>query len=698
MAIQTAAWRGQAAGEWTRLRQAFHPSRLRQVRAPQWHVIPAWAKWTGGVVLVITAAVLLFLAWFDWNMLRGPIGRYASERTGRSVVIDGDVGVRLLTWTPTASFASLRVGNPAWAPREDMTRIEKLTVSVALMPLFHGQVQLPLVNVQRPDISLFRDTAGRANWDFGRPDAKPNPPFKLPPVKTFIIDDGHLRILDQKRKLTFVGTVNAYEQRGANGEGFRLDGKGELNRKLFTARAVGGPLINVQANRPYPFDADVRAGGAHVTAKGAIPKPFDLGILDAAVTVSGDDLNNLYYLTGLALPNTPAYRVSGRLKRNDLTYEVTGLKGRIGGSDVAGHLTVETATGRPFVKGALTSNLLDFKDLGTLFGAPLPSKAASPEQKATAAAMQASGRLLPDATLQVERVRAMDADLHYSARSVKAPGLPLRRFEIGVKLDHGVMSLDPIAFHFPTGRLAGSARIDARTNVPVSDTDMRVTGIRLEQFVKSSGGVEPLEGLLAARAKLHGRGDSVHKTAAAADGAVTLVIPRGQVRRLFAELMGIDATKSLFLYLAQDKSPTDIRCAVAEFQVKNGVMHAQRLVFDTGVVTVVGKGTINLDSETLDLTFKGQPKKFRLVRVAAPITVGGRLRSPKFGVEVGAAAAQTGIGLALGALLTPLAAVLPFVDAGLAKDANCVGLIQEARVGRAPVKTAATTPAKAPRG
>jgi hypothetical protein len=34
---------------------------------------------------------------------------------------------------------------------------------------------------------------------------------------------------------------------------------------------------------------------------------------------------------------------------------------------------------------------------------------------------------------------------------------------------------------------------------------------------------------------------------------------------------------------------------------------------------------------------------------------------------------------ALGALATPLAAILAFVDPGLAKDANCSALLEEAR-------------------
>ncbi len=84
-------------------------------------------------------------------------------------------------------------------------------------------------------------------------------------------------------------------------------------------------------------------------------------------------------------------------------------------------------------------------------------------------------------------------------------------------------------------------------------------------------------------------------------------------------------------------------------------------------------------NETLDLSLQGKPKKARMLRLRTPITVRGTLLQPKIGVQPGKLAAQTGGAVALGALLTPVAAVLAFVDGGLAKDANCSALIGEAK-------------------
>lgn len=94
---------------------------------------------------------------------------------------------------------------------------------------------------------------------------------------------------------------------------------------------------------------------------------------------------------------------------------------------------------------------------------------------------------------------------------------------------------------------------------------------------------------------------------------------------------------------------------------------------------------MNLGSERMAFRLQGHAKESRLVRVLLPITIEGPIRSPKPGVEAGQATAQGGVAAALGAIVNPLAAVLPFVDPGLADDANCAGLIGQARAEGVPV-------------
>jgi uncharacterized protein involved in outer membrane biogenesis len=187
-----------------------------------------------------------------------------------------------------------------------------------------------------------------------------------------------------------------------------------------------------------------------------------------------------------------------------------------------------------------------------------------------------------------------------------------------------------------------------------------------------------LEGELRAHASFVSTGASVRTVAANANGAVTLVIPHGQMRQAVAELMGIDVTKSFLMFLSKDNKPTEVRCAVAEFQTRGGVMTARRFLLDTAVMRAEGSGDIDLRNETMNLALSGKPKQFRLIRIAAPITLKGPLSAPRVGVDLGKAAGQIGVGALLGAVVYPVAAVLPLLGVGTAKDADCPALLAEA--------------------
>lgn len=649
--------------------------------------LPRWGQGLLAAIVLIIGAILIFLAQPNWNWARGIVSSIASGKLHRPVKIDGNLRVNLFSFTPSATVGGLKVGQPKWGPQAGLkpylAEVDSVAVTAELMPVFIGRIVLPRLQVDRPNVTLYQDKAGRANWDFSDGTNK-GKPTKLPPIKNFIINDGHLTMTSVQRKLTFTGTVNAHEQADAGGQAFALTGDGSLNNRKFELNATGGPLLNVRTSVPYPFDMAVRAGDTRITAKGRVLHPFNLGELAGAVTVSGRDLADLYYLTGLSLPNTPAYKIAANVTRNNRIYDIAGINGRVGGSDLEGALKVDTSrNNRPYLTGDLRSRLLDFKDLGSLFGATSANAPQGAEISATPTAATTARRLLPDATLDIERIRGMDAKVRYKALSVKAsPKLPLREVSLGIDLDHGLMILDPVEFSFPQGRLQGTARIDARNAVQQNSLDMRLTGLALQDFVPAIGGSKPLEGILDARVKATGTGNSVHKAAANANGQLTLVMPSGTIRQSFAELMGVNATKGLFQLLTKDPHETDIRCGVADFQIRNGVMQASNAVFDTGVTRVNGGGTINLNDESMKLVFKGKPKKFRLTRINAPIVIGGHLSAPKFGIDPGPAVVQGGLALALNTLL-------PFVSLDYAKDANCAGLMSEMQAKGAPTTTKA---------
>ena len=630
----------------------------------------------GAITLGLIASFLVLLMLFDWNWLRGPIGRAASASAGREVVLNGDLDVRLLSWTPSVTVRRISVGGPAWARERNTADVEQLDVAVRLRRLFLGQIEVASLVMTRPTVHLIVDRKGRRSWDL-HPDRRDDGRgARLPVIQRLVINDGRLMLDEQRRGMKLDAMITARDARSPEkGEsGFLLDGKGTMNGAPLTLRVTGGPFINIRRDRPYAFTADLAGAGSRLRAEGAVTRPFDLGRFNAVLELEGQDLADIYLLTGITTPNTPPYRLRGDLSRDGVLFRFADFSGRVGSSDLSGSLEVNKVGERRRVDAKLTSRTLDIDDLAAVLGArPRVTS------EGTVATSGAPGKLLPDAPLQTERLRTMDGTLSYRAGTVRANAFDIRQVSLGADLKDGILKLDPVAFAFNRGELNGTARIDARKATPYSEVDFRLSGYPLESIIPARNGVPTVTGRALGRAKLEGPGASIHDLAANSKGTISLVVPQGRMRSAFAELLGINVGAGLAKLLSGDQSTSGIRCAVADFKVADGVASSRTLVIDTDVVLAQGSGTIDLGAETMNLRIDGETKKPRLLRVWAPITIKGPLAAPRLGVDASAVATQGGLVGALATLVNPVAALLGFIDPGLAEDADCGALIAGAR-------------------
>jgi uncharacterized protein involved in outer membrane biogenesis len=643
--------------------------------------IPQPLRWAGGVVI---ASLLLILGagLMDWNVARGLVSRIASRRLDRRVTIDGPFRVHLFSSTPSVSIDQLGIANPAWASGGNMFQVRHLQFAVQLSQLFLGHLVLQTLEVDEPHVWLLRDSAERANWVFGKSSrAKSQQPTRLPAIRHFALRGGTLNIDDAIRKLAFKGMVAATETgTRKDAEPFRLEGTGTLNKEPFKLNFEGGALLNIELDKPYPFQLKLDAGPSNAAVIGSIAKPFDFDELDAALDVQGQNLANLYYLTGLSLPLTAPYRLSVHVHRAGMHFALADIVGKVGNSDLRGHATVDLAAdGRPNLKAILTSKSLNLGDLGVAFGAGVPqqSDVTGAPQVAAPKKEPISALLLPTFEFQFDRLATMDAVVDFRADSVQTEKVPIKAVTLSLRLDHGLLQINPADFELPLGKLTGQVQLDSRTNPPQTSIDVRLTDVHLDQFKSKTASQAPLSGVLQSHAHLEGHGNSVHAIAADSDGTIAAVIPQGEIRKSLAELTGINVLTGLGLLLSGNEQTAPIRCGVAEFQVHDGDARAGRFVLDTQTVLILGDGHVNLGDEKLDLNIAGKPKKIRLGRLRTPINLRGTLRDPSISVSVPDVVKQGSIAAAAGVLLTPIAAILAFIDPGLAKDQDCAALLSE---------------------
>ena len=130
-----------------------------------------------------------------------------------------------------------------------------------------------------------------------------------------------------------------------------------------------------------------------------------------------------------------------------------------------------------------------------------------------------------------------------------------------------------------------------------------------------------------------------------------------------------------------------LTCFVVDLEVEKGVAKSRALVLDFTDTTVTAAGGINLKDEQMDVTVTPHPKDMTLLSVRAPVHVRGRLKSPSVTPDMAAVAARGGVAAALGVLLTPVAALIAFIDPGDKIEANCPALVDAAPKPPSPKKT-----------
>jgi uncharacterized protein involved in outer membrane biogenesis len=623
-----------------------------------------FAVWAGGTLAAVVLLTVLFLAELDAGYFRGPLIHYLAARAGRSLSVDGALKIHALSFHPSATAERVSIGNPPWMPAGPTAEIGTLSF-VLVLPWFGRSLGFARLEMDSATLHLLRDADGHANWQ--RDDPATGSDNALPIIHNLSIPDAHIDLDDARRRLLFSGTVSAEGLESSAGpQPLSIRGRGQLNEHAVEFEIDGEPLSTLREDRPYGFSFAERSSATRLTGGGALHAPFDLNWLDTTFDATGADMRDLYFLTGATLVNTGAYHLSGKLERRGPISRFLALAVTTGESDLEGSLSIETTHNRARFDADLHSNVLRLVDLGLRAAGRAPDVPADQQL------------LLSDATLSPEAVRRGDWQVAYRAGRLDVGRFPLQALALKMTIDHGITVVTPLRAEVFGGKLSARVRVDATSDDPKADIDVRLNGMQLGGLLRKGAAEPPVEGALMTHVAVAGHGTSVHEVAATSNGTVTAVLPRGTIRAAFAELTGIDL-RGLGLLLDKSQQEAAVRCGVASFRAHDGTLDSQSLVLDTDPVLITGGGSIAMDSEALDLTLRGHPKKVRLVRIRSPILVHGTLAHPKLGIKVRNSVGQAAEAVALGVILTPLASVLALVDPGLAKDTDCAALLDSAK-------------------
>jgi AsmA protein len=427
---------------------------------------------------------------------------------------------------------------------------------------------------------------------------------------------------------------------------------------------------------------DLAVGSTGAKADGTITSLLKFTAMDMRLALRGESLAQLFPLLGIAFPETGAYATDGHIVHSGKTWHYEKFSGKIGDSDIAGTFQVDTGGKRPAVKADLLSNVLDFADLGPLIGAKPGSvqaaKLAAPPPSRSAAPTPAQARVLPDMPFKTDRWDSVDAEVALSAKTIRhATELPLENLATHLSLRDSVLTLDPFDLGVAGGHLNAVISLDGRKDPIQAHAQVRARKILVAKLFPTVELSKTSLGQVNGEFDLAGTGNSVGRMLASSNGKVGLVVVGGEISKMMMEKISLHLWEMLQLKVTGDRL-VKLRCVVADFDVKKGTMHADALIFDTEVTTIVATGSIDLGQEKLDLTLNQNTKNTSPLALRSPIYVRGIFAKPDVEVDKARVAARALGALALG-IVYPALALIPLIDAGPGKDSDCAQLVREAR-------------------
>ena len=673
-----------------------------------------WAKVLAAIALVLLALVLL-VAFFPWDLMRGPINRYVSNKTGRHFEITRHLDVKVGRTTRVV-LDGIEIGNPDWAQDRHLLKAERAEFDVRLLPLLQRRIELPYVKLTRPELGLQIEPDGRRTWVLDKDNTDDR---NVPTIGAFVIDQGSGHYVarhqgaDIRAEFAMQRDAQTAGSQSADAMPLRFKAQGRWQNQPFNGEGRAGDVLYLSAplRKPFPVEVQAATGGTQLRARGFIASLATFDGADLRVELQGPNLAELYRIAGVVLPDTPRYAVAGQLSKDGPVWRAQEINAKLGNTDMAGELAFDPSGARPLLTGRLQSRSLDFQDLAPLIGMDDERRGTSgkPAQRKVAQAPAGSGKakakapkdpnrkVLPGAPLDVSRLKTMDADVRIAAaRVVNAKNLPLDRMSAHVQLKQGVLVLDPLDLGVAGGKLAGRLRIDANAQPVAVQTRLDARSLELSRLLPKATAQKNF-GKLQGQVDLVGRGNSMAQLLGTSNGSMALLMGRGQISNILLEIAGLDGGEVLKFLLKGDNN-VDVRCAAIAFDVQNGLMTSRALLLDTADTVFHGNGQINLARESMDLVIRPYPKDTSILSLRSPLTLGGTFGDVKGGLDKGALAGRAGLAIALGAI-NPLLALAATIETGPGHDADCAGTLKDVSAARAEARMggpAATGPATKP--
>ena len=640
------------------------------------------------IVFVIFATfVIFFLVSGFLNKHKPAIEKVLAEKTGRGIYISGDIQLKLF---PSISLVvrDVKIENESWASTPELAHVKRMEIDLSILPLIKGKIDIKRAILSGADIHIEVNKKGELNLctrsksetsDNKRPGNINADAFS---VGNIHVTDADIFFKDHRSGKSLRAKVRTLK---ISARDFRDSVKLELfallnGRPLSVSGSLGGFYTITDPLESTPINLKFRFLDTIANVSGSILDILSGKGLNLTLKIRGKSLAAFSGFFGLqdVFRQTPFDIKMGISDPEPRTYLLEKLDASCGNSDLNGNIKLMLSGKRPLIIANLSSENLD---IGKLF---VFHEGSAKGRKSSAA------RVFSRRPIDLFFLDAFNGRLQFSCRRFKTRNFIFHDLSIDARQKDGKLAVSPLKAFFCEGRIVSKIKLARkRSGVGVycnALIDKLDTG-KLERLL---GCREIVQGRLDGEINVRGKGTSLAEIMGRLNGKVVMIMERGKLNIQHVNLLGKDLASSTLRLLSPataEKSFADINCFVGRFDIKNGKAYATALVCDTGEMTVIGEGVVNLRTERLDITLEPSPKKgvagisLSLNELVKPFKLGGTLAHPSLVIDSARGAMLIGESLGGLILLGPAGVVAPLLNTSSDQSNICPVAIKAAKKG-----------------
>lgn len=603
--------------------------------------ILAWL--IAALVAVFVIGATVFFLFFDPNDFREDIADAVAEKTGRELVIEGDVSLAIFPWL-AIEVGHTTLGNAPGFGDKPFAEFDRAKLSVRLLPmLLSREIAVSTAELEALELNLQVDAGGRSNWDDFLADEDQDPAAaddgaekgKAIEVSGVDVSDTTITYEDSQSGDTYVlSDMNMQLGRlsddgrpvPANGA-FRFDmqpaaisGEVEIDTVLsfdlseslvvFDGLTVDGVIEGIATSPTrLAFETDgieVQTEDQAVTMKPlaltllgidlqADVEPFSYaGSVEPVADIQIDAFSprSLMHLLEIEVPETAdpvalsSVIVDARAAVKADVVELSGVTIKLDDTTFKGELSVPRGTsgGYRFDLGADQIDLNRYME---------------PAAEATEGAADESVPV----DIPVDLIRPLNARGNLRVTRALLGGMAFEDVVLGLNMANGRMRLHPITAGLFGGSYNGDVRIDAAGKTPVLSVDETIKDVNLADLAGAMFEQDNITGSISGGFKLSGRGNDMAAIQQSLGGNMSFQLTDGtyegtdiwyELRRARALLKGGEAPKP------ELPPRTKFSTVSATGVVTNGVMRNDDLFAELPFMQMSGSGDVDLAAATVN--------------------------------------------------------------------------------------------------